>query len=721
VATRPDSFWARQVEYLLLLVLLAGFVARGLIPAWRSLNTDFPNYYLAARLYRQGYPLDRVYDWVWFQRQKDHEGVDLPLVSFVPHPPACIFPVLPLSFLYPLAAKRWWLVFNLVLLGVIILLLNSIVQLGLRRVAIIVFLALDALRTNFLFGQEHLLIAFLLALATFFFFRGSTATAGATLACGAALKIYPALFLLYFLRKKQWRAIAGLTLCSLALGLVSLQVFGFGTLRNYALGVLPRVLSGELNDPYNPYWSSFTALLRRTFISEPELNPHPLIHLPAVYAVLQPFCQALLFVPALWLISSSRVAPAKEKLEWGTYVVLLLILSPNPGPYHFCALIVAGALAANYFLESASRRSGYLLLGFYALVCFPVHPVWTAQLSMWQTLQAYLRLGALTALWILLLWALVSSEQKRFLMRLRSRETAAFGCLMLTLVTVGVWTNLHHLRGLFANYAARLVVRPGSLFAAEPAVAGSRVVFNTMAPSGYTIASWSGNSLADVVFASDAFHPTASQSGEGWVELASVSSRIVEAALARLPFESDRTLVVAENAEQPAVSADAKWLAFIRENRGRGSLWTKELCLETEKPTGCAAESMVVGDEYNVLEAAFFPDDRVVFAAQPRTRAALFVLDLKTRRPSPLWVSTRAIRYPAVSPDGQWLAYSQDEGGNWQLWAMRFSTGEKRRLTGGECNSIAPAWYADSKTLVFATDCGRGVGLTALCRVQALP
>ena len=65
--------------------------------------------------------------------------------------------------------------------------LNRLTRLGLRRVAIIVFLALDALRTNFLFGQEHLLLAFLLTLAMFFYLRGSTATAGAALACGAAL------------------------------------------------------------------------------------------------------------------------------------------------------------------------------------------------------------------------------------------------------------------------------------------------------------------------------------------------------------------------------------------------------------------------------------------------------------------------------------------------------------------------------------------------------
>jgi Tol biopolymer transport system component len=45
----------------------------------------------------------------------------------------------------------------------------------------------------------------------------------------------------------------------------------------------------------------------------------------------------------------------------------------------------------------------------------------------------------------------------------------------------------------------------------------------------------------------------------------------------------------------------------------------------------------------------------------------------------------------------------------------------ERRLTDSDCNSIAPAWYPDSKRLVYATDCARGYGLTALCRIAAVP
>jgi len=176
-----------------------------------------------------------------------------------------------------------------------------------------------------------------------------------------------------------------------------------------------------------------------------------------------------------------------------------------------------------------------------------------------------------------------------------------------------------------------------------------------------------------------------------------------------------------EDAEQPAVSPDGKWLLFIREARGRASLWIRELEPAMKNASLQGVESEAVGNEYGVLDAAFFPDHRIVFAARPSGSSRLFVFDPRTWRVSPLPISPQPIRYPAVSPDGQWLAYSQDEEGSWRLWAMRLSTGETQRLTGGDCNSITPAWFADSKTLVYATDCGRALGLTALCRIRAAP
>src|ERR1051326_1178062 len=128
-------------EYVLLAILIGIFLWRGFLPGWGKLNSDFPNYYLAGRLYRQGYALDRVYEWIWFQRQKDHAGIEQSLVEDVPNTLFLALAVSALSRLAPLEAKRCWLIFNLVLLLLAIALLRSITALSSRRLAILSFLA----------------------------------------------------------------------------------------------------------------------------------------------------------------------------------------------------------------------------------------------------------------------------------------------------------------------------------------------------------------------------------------------------------------------------------------------------------------------------------------------------------------------------------------------------------------------------------------------------
>jgi Tol biopolymer transport system component len=66
------------------------------------------------------------------------------------------------------------------------------------------------------------------------------------------------------------------------------------------------------------------------------------------------------------------------------------------------------------------------------------------------------------------------------------------------------------------------------------------------------------------------------------------------------------------------------------------------------------------------------------------------------------------------------MAFSCEHGGSTQIHVMEWPGGQELELTSGDCNSISPAWAADSKRLIYATDCGRGLGLTALAEVSAL-
>src|SRR6516162_9290380 len=166
------ALWHPRIETAFCVALAALLFWKGILPAWRFLNTDFPNYYLVARLFREGYSLDRIYDWIWLQRIKDHWGVDQSLVGFAGLTPFSALPVLPLAAFSALTAKRIWIVVNLMLLGASAELLHRSTTLGRRRVWLLSLLAVLPLRMSFLYGQMHLLVLFLLVLGFYLYRRG---------------------------------------------------------------------------------------------------------------------------------------------------------------------------------------------------------------------------------------------------------------------------------------------------------------------------------------------------------------------------------------------------------------------------------------------------------------------------------------------------------------------------------------------------------------------
>ena len=86
--------------------------------------------------------------------------------------------------------------------------------------------------------------------------------------------------------------------------------------------------------------------------------------------------------------------------------------------------------------------------------------------------------------------------------------------------------------------------------------------------------------------------------------------------------------------------------------------------------------------DWDVLDVAFGVDDSLVFSAQREGGAPeLFATSVHASTPRPEPYLSGPVRFPAVSPDGKWLAFARREGTAWQLWLLRIGTRETRRLT----------------------------------------
>ena len=128
---------------------------------------------------------------------------------------------------------------------------------------------------------------------------------------------------------------------------------------------------------------------------------------------------------------------------------------------------------------------------------------------------------------------------------------------------------------------------------------------------------------------------------------------------------------------------------------------------------------MVLPNTYHVLEATVTSDGDVIAAAGRTSDPHLLLVRHRTGEVVELTEFPHPARYPSVSPDGERLAFSRREHGFWHLVIREFTTGREQQLTHASCNAVSPSWE-DSSTLLYATDCGRGVGLSAIARI-ALP
>lgn len=681
-------------EWLLLAGMLAAFIVRGFLPAWRTMNTDFPNYFLAASIHRQGIALDRAYEWRWFQRHKDHLQIDQPLVGFLPNPPLCAAPLLPLAALPSLDAKRVWLVFDLLLMALSLGILRRVTDLPWRRLLLLTFLCVLPLRTNFLFGQYYAVVLALLCVAYYAACRGHRFTAGVILAAAAWFKIFPAFFLILFLRKRNWRGAVGLIAGGVALGAVSVFLFGWNVHKILLLEVLPRALHGDLVGPYELHWNSFTALCHRLFLVEPELNPTPWVDSPAAYAVMQ----ALIFTVLLFAFvfsTSDQETPQTRAWEWPTFVALLLVVSSMPGPYHHCVLIFTVILAVDHFLKRGERGAALGAAALFALACSPM-PAFV-----YVYLQG--RLAGVLLLYLLLL----CKAPARMPARLHGWGFA-LAAVFLAALTL---SNLRSLRNRSEDFSRRLPPVSAGYGTFSVVRAADRLVLDEMVADSYAaVTVLPGASEGQrLSVAGDVLSVAASsRSPFVYFELTGQHSRIFRLPSEQLGRPGAAPEYVAEG-HDPAISADGHWLAYLREERGQTAIVLSK---------DGAAATLVPGQQNlaGLLEMSVTAEGDLIVATGGAADPHLVVIETASGQVRALAYVGGAVRYPAISPDGKWLAFSRRESGAWHLFVRNLSRGTERQLTSAACNATSPSWE-DSETVLYASDCGRGLALSAPARV----
>ncbi|MBV8674475.1 MAG: PD40 domain-containing protein, partial [Acidobacteriaceae bacterium] len=169
-----------------------------------------------------------------------------------------------------------------------------------------------------------------------------------------------------------------------------------------------------------------------------------------------------------------------------------------------------------------------------------------------------------------------------------------------------------------------------------------------------------------------------------------------------------------DNAETPSLSADGSILAFVREDHGRGSLWVVDTrrCNDPATvhpvritPPEFDVRSMSPGANNTFLISSVYGGLERVFAVKPGESPRL------------LAEAGAPLDSPSLSPDGKAIALRELIAERWQLMLLNLSSRTWKQLTYGDCNAYTPSWQ-DNRTLLYATDCMRGIGFSTLASLQ---
>jgi Tol biopolymer transport system component len=354
-------------------------------------------------------------------------------------------------------------------------------------------------------------------------------------------------------------------------------------------------------------------------------------------------------------------------------------------------LIFSAVVGFSALCTFGGRRDRILLVLFFVAACFPPRGNLVAYSSA-------ARLLATVGMFALFLHVISRHRKTHFSLRYASAASVAI--LILFVV------NLRALAYRNTDFQRRVAIPTQAFRYANPiAASGQKFLFTEMLTQGYVAAVLEDNQVATVLLPGDALSMAGSmESPIAYAESSALQSDVYGLNVASR--SSDRTV----EGYQPAMSADGRWLAFLREDGVRNSVWL----LDT---TSKRAPQLMYTSRESIFEMTVTAEGDLILAKGSTISSHLFLIRRETRAITVIEGIPGSVRYPALSSDGTRLAFSRRDGGSWHLNVRDLRTGAERQLAYGSCNALAPSWESRN-TLLYATDCGRGLGLSALARVK---
>lgn len=298
--------------------------------------SDYAGYYFGGKELLAGNYM-HAYDLQWLNDLIASRGYRGVFVSYSPFPPFTALVFAPF-LLFPMGLSK--LLFDC--FSCLLFLLTLYRSGRYFSIPPILVLALPAIFfipivNNLFFGQSYLLLCCLL-LEGFIAYKEDRMVLSSLLwALAILFKVFPGvIFLFLLLRRKYKQAVWLAAACCLLLTL-SLFCTGWVVWKYYLTEILPKVNNGELNDSFTYVFQSAFMLLKRAFVYDALLNPHPLLRSPYLFVIGTGIFKALvLSVCAMVTLREKK----NEFLAFGIWLMGSMLISPNGSSYSLVLLVI---------------------------------------------------------------------------------------------------------------------------------------------------------------------------------------------------------------------------------------------------------------------------------------------------------------------------------------------------------------------------------------------
>jgi serine/threonine-protein kinase len=162
--------------------------------------------------------------------------------------------------------------------------------------------------------------------------------------------------------------------------------------------------------------------------------------------------------------------------------------------------------------------------------------------------------------------------------------------------------------------------------------------------------------------------------------------------------------------QSPVWSPDARWLYFISSRHGPRDVYAQRLS-GSGRPSGDPVRLTTGLDAHTMSPSA---DGKRLAYAILSAESNIWSLALTGRIPISGSTATRVTNgnqnteSASISPDGRWLLYDSDLGGNMDLYRMSLATGVPERLTSDPSDDFAPELSPDGRDIAFHSWRGGG-------------